>query len=77
MGGPHRAVSDFSFIHVLFCNCSHLYSMQGDLILAMTYGYEVCGREDRMVEAPREMTELGSATALPGALLINDLPFRV
>ncbi|KAH9970769.1 cytochrome P450 [Russula compacta] len=54
---------------------AHIELMQGDLILAMTYGYEVRGREDRMVEAPREMTELGSATALPGALLINDLPF--
>ena len=43
----------------------------------MTYGYEVRGRNDRMVEAPRKMTELGTSTALPGALLINDLPFRV
>ncbi|KAH9970767.1 cytochrome P450 [Russula compacta] len=54
---------------------AHVELLQGDLILAMTYGYEVRGREDRMMEAPREMTELGSATALPGALLINDLPF--
>ncbi|KAH9970771.1 cytochrome P450 [Russula compacta] len=53
---------------------AHIELLQGDLILAMTYGYEVHGRDDRMVEAPREMSELGSATALPGALLINDLP---
>ena len=43
----------------------------------MTYGYEVHGRDDRMVEAPREMSVLGAATALPGAFLINDVPFRV
>ncbi|KAH9970773.1 cytochrome P450 [Russula compacta] len=54
---------------------AHIELLQGDLILAMTYGYEVRGREDRMVEVPREMTELGSATVLPGALLVNDLPF--
>ena len=43
----------------------------------MTYGYEVRGRDDRMVKVPREMSELGSAAVLPGALLVNDLPFRV
>jgi len=51
--------------------------MQGELILSMTYGYEVQGRNDRKIDAARRLVEVGSATALPGALLVNDLPFRV
>jgi len=56
---------------------SRLYSLQGELILAMTYGYEVRGRDDRKIDVARRMSDLGSATALPGALLVNDLPFRM
>jgi hypothetical protein len=51
--------------------------MQGELILAMTYGYDVRGRDDRKIDVARRMSDLGSATALPGALLVNELPFRV
>jgi hypothetical protein len=51
--------------------------MQGELILAITYGYEAQGRSDRKIEVARRMADLGSATVLPGALLVNDLPFRV
>ena len=51
--------------------------MQGELVLAMTYGYEVQGPDDRKIEIPRRMTEHGGAVTLPGALLVNDLPFRV
>ena len=53
------------------------YSLQAELMLAMTYGYEVQGRSDRKVDAARQMVEIGIATTLPGALLVNDLPFRV
>lgn len=42
----------------------------------MTYGYEVQGRNDRRVKIVRRSSEIGMATALPGALLVNDLPFR-
>jgi len=50
--------------------------MQGELILAMTYGYEVQGRNDKKIEASRRMSEHGGAVTLPGALLVNDLSFR-
>jgi hypothetical protein len=53
-----------------------LCSLQGELILAMTYGYEVRGRNDRKIEVAIKMSNHGSATALPGALLVNNLPFR-
>jgi hypothetical protein len=41
----------------------------------MGYGYEVKGINDRKVCAAKDMIQLLSKTALPGALLVNDLPF--
>jgi len=43
----------------------------------MTYGYEVQGRDDRQLDVARRLAEIASATVLPGALLVNDLPFHV
>ncbi|KAI0291060.1 cytochrome P450 [Multifurca ochricompacta] len=54
---------------------AHIELFQGELILAMAYGYEVQGRDDSMIDVPRRLNEIGIATALPGALLVNDLPF--
>ncbi|KAI0257947.1 cytochrome P450 [Gloeopeniophorella convolvens] len=48
--------------------------LQGELILAMTYGYEVKGEDDRKVTVSRDALGFGSRTALPGALLVNHLP---
>ena len=42
----------------------------------MTYGYEVRGPDDRKVAVVKRMAKHGAATTLPGALLVNDLPFR-
>jgi hypothetical protein len=52
-----------------------LASFQGGLILAMAYGYEAQGRNDRRVELARQFSDIGSQSVLPGALLVNDLPF--
>jgi hypothetical protein len=41
----------------------------------MGYGYEVKGINDRKVNAAKNMIQLSSKTALPGAILVNDLPF--
>ena len=41
----------------------------------MGYGYEVKGINDRKVNAAKNMVQLVGKTALPGALLVNDLPF--
>jgi len=41
----------------------------------MGYGYEVQGPNDRQINFARNMTKLGSDTILPGALLVNYLPF--
>jgi len=42
----------------------------------MVYGYEVKGINDRKVIAAKNMMQLSSKMALPGAILVNDLPFR-
>ena len=55
----------------------HVFSFQGGLILAMTYGYEVSGPDDKKIEAPKAMDTFGGRTVLPGALLVNELPFRM
>lgn len=52
-------------------------SMQGELLLAIGYGYEVLGRNDRKIEVARQFSDFGSAVGLPGVLLVNDLPFRM
>jgi hypothetical protein len=49
--------------------------MLAEVILAMGYGYEVQGRNDRWVDASRKLAQLGSQSILPGAMLVNDLPF--
>ena len=55
---------------------SLIFSLAGGLILAIAYGYEVQGRNDPKVEIAKKAVQLVSETVLPGALLINDLPFR-
>jgi len=54
---------------------AYLYHMSGSLMLAMGYGYEVKGLNDQKIKAARKLAQLISETALPGALLVNDLPF--
>ena len=52
-----------------------LFSFQGGLILDMTYGYQAKGRDDRKLDIAIKLSKLGTATFLPGALLVNELPF--
>jgi hypothetical protein len=42
----------------------------------MTYGYEVHGPDDSMLNASKRMSEFAEEKILPGALLVNYLPFR-
>jgi len=49
----------------------HIDLFQGESILAMTYGYEVHGHEDRMIDAAKRMHKFGAEKILPGALLVN------
>ncbi|KAI9457532.1 cytochrome P450 [Russula earlei] len=54
---------------------AHLGYLLGTVIMGMGYGYEVQGRNDRKIDVARKMARLGADTVLPGALLVNDLPF--
>ena len=41
----------------------------------MGYGYDAKGLDDRNVNNARNIVQFASERALPGALLVNDLPF--
>jgi hypothetical protein len=41
----------------------------------MGYGYEAKESNDRKIDVARKMIQLIVETTLPGALLVNDLPF--
>ena len=45
------------------------------MILDMTYGYEVKGRHDKRLDVSKRLNDLAIAILLPGALLVNELPF--
>jgi hypothetical protein len=77
----HVELSGFSLICSILCLSiiMHIISQffQNEQILAVTYGYEARGHHDRMIEAAKKLTELGTRASLPGSLLINELPFRM
>jgi len=54
---------------------SGLLSLQGEMILSMTYGYDAEGPDDRKLYVVKKMAQITATTTLPGALLVNSLPF--
>ena len=53
---------------------SKLLSLQGEMILSLTYGYDAKGPEDPKIVVVKKMAQLAATTTLPGALLVNNLP---
>lgn len=51
-----------------------LLSLQGEMILSLTYGYDAKGPEDPKIVVVKKMAQLAATTTLPGALLVNNLP---
>ena len=49
-------------------------SLQGEPIMSLTYGYDLKAG-DRFLEAPVQTSEIVSRHVLPGAALVNYLPF--
>ncbi len=43
--------------------------------MSLTYGYDLKDNNDHMIAAPVQITELLSRFVLPGAILVNHLPF--
>lgn len=55
---------------------AELRSLQGEMILSLTYGYDAKGPEDPKIVVVKKMAQLAATTTLPGALLVNNLPSR-
>ncbi|KAI0301726.1 cytochrome P450 [Multifurca ochricompacta] len=53
----------------------HIELLQGELLLDMTYGYQVLDRQDRKFDMAKRLTEFGTTLVLPGALLVNNFSF--
>lgn len=69
---------DLPSASIALLTCSDTsHSFQGESILAMTYGYEAQENEDRLIDASKRMNKFGTEKVLPGALLVNYLPFRM
>ena len=49
--------------------------MTGSLILAIGYGYEARGFDDPKINDAKNLILFASKCTLPGALLVNVLPF--
>jgi hypothetical protein len=43
--------------------------------MSLTYGYDLKSNDDPMIAAPVEASEMISELILPGAVLVNHLPF--
>ena len=43
--------------------------------MSLTYGYDLHDNDDHMIAAPVQTTEMLSHLIVPGALLVNHLPF--
>lgn len=44
------------------------------MILAMTYGYEVQGHDDRKIVVSRQLMRMSAETPTPRDLLVNGIP---
>ncbi|KAH9971621.1 cytochrome P450 [Russula compacta] len=52
----------------------HIEYLQGRLVMALTYGYDLKDNDD-MIAAPVQATGIMSQLILPGAAMVNHLPF--
>ncbi|KAI0253723.1 cytochrome P450 [Lactifluus subvellereus] len=52
----------------------HIELLQGRLVMSLTYGYDLKDNDD-IITAPVQATEIMSQLILPGAALVNHLPF--
>jgi hypothetical protein len=55
---------------------AELFRFQGKIIMSLVYGYDP-KENDKMVEAPVQLANISGRFILPGAALVNYLPFRM
>jgi hypothetical protein len=73
----HVELSVFFLFHITFLNHTyHFPSFQSEQLLAMTYGYEAKGHQDKTIDAAKKLSDIGTRASLPGSLLVNEFPFR-
>ena len=65
---------DHLLISLMSYDRQRLVSLQGKLIMSLTYGYDAKD-DDKILEAPIQAAKLVSPLILPGAAMINHLPF--
>ncbi|KAI0264154.1 cytochrome P450 [Gloeopeniophorella convolvens] len=53
----------------------HAQLLQGRIIMALTYGYDLKTLDDEIILAPIEQLDILSRVSVPGAVLVNTLPF--
>jgi len=54
---------------------SHIELLQGKLIMSLTYGYDLKTYDDELIIAPVEINKILAQSVLPGAVLMNHIPF--
>jgi len=71
----HIELSGFSFmLHP--CDVPEPFSsFEGELLLAMAYGYEIKRPDDRILDAAKKQADFASRASLPGSFLVNEFPF--
>ncbi|KAI0040055.1 cytochrome P450 [Auriscalpium vulgare] len=52
----------------------HTERLQASIIMSMAYGYDVQPENDSFLAVVQEASEIAVAVALPGSILVNDLP---
>ena len=62
-------------LHIFPNAANSPYSLQGKLVMRLTYGYDLKENDDMLIPA-RRTSEITSKLVLPGAAFINDFPFR-
>jgi hypothetical protein len=50
-------------------------SLQGKLIMSLTYGYDLKTYNDELIKAPVELNKVLAQIVLPDAVLANYIPF--
>ncbi len=51
-----------------------MISLQGELTLAVTYGYQVHGRDDKLLDAPKRRNKFALEVLPFNTLLLNHIP---
>ncbi|KAI0056530.1 cytochrome P450 [Artomyces pyxidatus] len=53
----------------------HTEHLQGAIIMALVYGYDVAEENDSYLKLTHDINEIGQRVMLPGSAIVNELPF--